>query len=93
MDNFLPTLFGTLVGGAIAIFGQWISSKQADRAAQKAWRNEFERQNIQGVQEAMADLWRFVNAGRPGGAPSDQGQAMGKLVLQSNAHDLWIGLG
>lgn len=81
MSSFLPTLLGTIAGGAIAIFGQWFTANRSAATARKAAQNEFERGNVKGVQEAMAELWRLVNAGRPGGAPQDQGMAMIKATL------------
>jgi hypothetical protein len=71
MSQFWATLIGVLVGGGLALVGQWgvqILAKKADR--QNAWL-KFQRDTTAGVQEALSDMWRcFVIANPDPPAPA-----------------------
>lgn len=65
MSQFWATLIGVLVGGGLAILGQWrVQSQAAKNDRQNQWLR-FQRETVAGVQEALSDMWRCFIVANP----------------------------
>lgn len=69
MSQFWATLTGVVVGGALALAGQWAGQARAARAEHRREWMKFQRDTVAGAQEALADMWRCFVVANPNNAP------------------------